>query len=208
MPVRQQARQQIRATQEWTIGRGSPAHGDVVSAPGARMTSIEQKFLGGQFGVARGIVQKGRAIHDLAEGARRMNIDLNDARVWGNLQHPQAGIVWRRITFQDDLPIQFGRRLLDRRQELQVVLKMRQRRHEDIQVCIAHFDAKRRSYIRTDLRISVRISFRMGMRLNVQFRGLMPQRHIGGAQVLMPCRLRERCPWRHRIRRQIGHTLG
>ena len=117
----------------------------MIAPPSAGVTSIEQKFLGGQFGVTCGIVQKGRAIDDLAKSARRMNIDLNHARVWGDLQHPQAGIVWRRITFQNDLPVQLSRRLLDCRQKVQVVLKMRQRRHENIEMRLSHLDAKRRS---------------------------------------------------------------
>ena len=189
------------------------------------MASIEQKFLGGQFGMARGIVQKGRAIDNLAKGARRMNIDLNDARVWRDLQHPQAGIVWRRITFQNDLPIQFGRRLLDRRQEIQVVLKMGQRRHKNIEMRLSHLDAKRRSQQavrglergrrlfglvrdRICVAICVPISVHTCARSTGVFVRLMPQRHLARSQVPMRCCVWQRRPWRHGVRRQIGYILG
>jgi hypothetical protein len=62
-----------------------------------------------------------------------MDVDLDDAGVWGDLQELQARVARRRVAFQHQLDALLGRRGLHGLQQRQVVLQVRQRRHEHVQ---------------------------------------------------------------------------
>jgi hypothetical protein len=63
---------------------------------------------------------------------RRVDVDLDHPGVGRHLQQLQARVARRRVAFQHDLDPLLGRRGLDRGQQLEVVLQVGQRRHEDV----------------------------------------------------------------------------
>src|SRR5437764_8218324 len=69
-----------------------------------------------------------------------MDIDLDDARIRRDLDDVEAGIEWRRIAFHMHRDIELGRRRLDRSNELEVILKLLDRRHEDTNATFARLD--------------------------------------------------------------------
>ena len=143
VPVGQQTRQQIRATQKRAVSSRRTAHGDVIAPTRAGMTPVEQEFLSRQASVASGLIEERGSIDNFAEGSRRMDVDLDHAGVRGDLQGAQARVGRWRIPLKNNLPIQLSRCPLNRRQQREVVFQVRQRRHENIEVGVAHFHAKR-----------------------------------------------------------------
>ena len=137
VPVRDQAGEQIRPTQERAISRRGPAQYEVVTAASARMAAVEHEFLGAQVGLVGRFVQVFRMVHQLAPVGCGVDVDLDDAGVGCHLQQLQARVTRRRIAFDDDLYLQLGSGGLHGGQQVKVVVQLRQRRHEDVQQAFA-----------------------------------------------------------------------
>ncbi len=130
VPITQQARQQIGPTQEGTVGGRGAAQHEVVATARARVPAVQHEFFGGKPRLMGSFVEKLGMIHEFLPVVGRVDIDLDDARVRGNLQGLEAGIARGRIAFQHDLHALLGGRRLDSRDQLQIVLQMLEGRHE------------------------------------------------------------------------------
>ena len=133
VPVRDQAAEQVRPPEERGVLRTRAAQHDVVAAAGARVASVEHELLGRQARQARRLVQRFGVVEQFVPVGRRVDVHFDDARVRRDLQHPQARIARRRIAFEHDGQPEFGRRRLDGRHQLEIVLERRERRHEHVQ---------------------------------------------------------------------------
>ena len=71
-----------------------------------------------------------------------MDVDLDHAGIGGHLDDVDARIVGRPIAFDLDRGLEIGRRRLDRRDELEVVLESLQRRNEHAHVAVAGLDGE------------------------------------------------------------------
>ena len=162
VPERDQAAEQIRPAQERRIGRRGAAEHEVVAAAGATVAAVEHELLGRQPRLVGGVVQELGVIDQFVPVMRRMDVDLDDARVRRHLKHPQAWIARRRVAFEHDRHPQLRRGRFDRGQQLEIVVDLRQRRHEHVDdaalsavldlgaravhpLRVAHFDAQRRA---------------------------------------------------------------
>ena len=75
-----------------------------------------------------------------------MDIDLDDPRIRRHLQILQATVGRRRIAFDPHGQGQGGRRVFDRRDQLEVILQSLQGRHEQVQPAVARLDTDRRPH--------------------------------------------------------------
>ena len=73
-----------------------------------------------------------------------MHVDLDDAGIRRHVENPDARIARRRVALDHDRLPAFRRRGLDVGEELDVILEAHQRRHEHVEMAVAHFDAQRR----------------------------------------------------------------
>ena len=108
------------------------------------MTAVEHELLGTQAAQTRFLVQGEGVLLQLVPAGGGMDVDLDDTRVRGDRQAPQAMIVRRLVTFHDHRHLQFGGGGLDRADQIQIMLQVRQRRHEHVQTAVPGFHAQRR----------------------------------------------------------------
>ena len=73
----------------------------------------------------RFFVQRGRVAHQLVPGFDRLRIDLDHAWVGRDLELVQAGVVRRRVTFDQHGQSQLGGGVLDGRDQFDIVLRCR-----------------------------------------------------------------------------------
>ena len=76
-------------------------------------------------------------IDQLIPARRRMDVHFDHARIRRHLEQLQTLIARRRIAFDDDLHAQFGSARFDGGQQVQIVVELGQRRHEDVQHLMA-----------------------------------------------------------------------
>ena len=133
LPVRQHRDQQVRAAQQRRIRGGRTAERDVVSAAGAPVATIEIERLGAQTGVPRVVVQRIEQLGLLGETARRLDVDLDDARVRGHRQRREPGVGRRAVALDDDRGVDRCSRVLDHLDDRQILLEFGGRRQEHVQ---------------------------------------------------------------------------
>ena len=142
LPIRDETLEQVRAAQQRTVGSRGSAQRHVIAAAGAGVPAILHELLGRQPCFARLGVQRLGDVDELVPRCRGMHVDFDHAGVGGDVEHPDARIARRRVALDHDrLPL-LRRRRLDARQQLHVVFEPRERRHEHMQVPVAHFDAQ------------------------------------------------------------------
>ncbi len=116
----------------------------MVAAAGAGVAAVEHELLGAQARL-RGLPRRASSVWStqLGPAARRLDVDLDHAGIGRDLDVRQPRIVRRRVALEDDRQVQRRRRLLDRGDEIEVVLRRLHRRHEDVQAAVARLDAQR-----------------------------------------------------------------
>ena len=80
----------------------------------------------------------------VAPRRRRMDVDLDDAGIGRDAQHLDARIARRRIAFDGHRRGQRARGVLDRGEQRHVGFELLARRHEHVQVPVAHLQRQRR----------------------------------------------------------------
>ncbi len=75
-----------------------------------------------------------------------MDVDLDHAGIGGDGDRVEARVARRGIALDDDGKAGLDRRLLDRGDEIEIILERRHGRHEDIEVAAARLDAERRAH--------------------------------------------------------------
>ncbi len=145
LPIGDQAAQQVRPPQERTVGRARPAEHDVVAAACARMPAVEHELLGHEPRVMRVLVQTLGDREHLVPTAGRLHVDLDDAGVRRHLDHVQPRVARRLVTFEVNRQIELGARVLDGREQIEVVLELGHGRHEYAQMPVARLDGDGRA---------------------------------------------------------------
>ena len=140
LPIENEALQEIGAAQERAVGRRASADHHMIAAAGAGMAAIDHEFVGAEPRLARFLVKRLRGGDRFAPVRGRMDIDLDHARIGRDFQHIDARIGRRRITFDMHRHLQFGRGRLDRAEQLDIIFKPLDRRHEDGHASVPCFD--------------------------------------------------------------------
>ena len=138
-PVQDQAAQQIGAAQERAIVRAGTAHNHMVAATGAGMAAIDHELVGPQTaGPCFGIhgFRDGNAFGPIGGG---VDVHLDYARIGGDADHVQAGIMRRGVAFDMDRNPQFRRSGFGGGDQVQIILDLFDRWHEDTQPPVARF---------------------------------------------------------------------
>jgi len=143
VPVADQAAQQVGTPQERRVARCRTTEDEVVAAAGAGVTPVDHELLAGQARLTRRLVEEFAALDQLVPAGRRVDVHLDHARVGSDAEVLQARVQRRFVALQQHRAAQLGSHRLDGRDQLQVVLQMRQRRHEQIQAALARFGAQR-----------------------------------------------------------------
>jgi hypothetical protein len=141
VPVRDQAAQQIGTPQKRTVGRRPAAEHEVVATAGAGVAAIEHELFAGQARLARLVIQQRRLFDQLIPVRGRLDVDLDDSRVWRHHEGGQPRIVCRRIPFEHHPQAEGCGGRLDGGDELEVIVSRRHRRHEDVEHSVAGFRA-------------------------------------------------------------------
>ena len=133
LPVPDQAAEQVGTTEQGRVRGGRPPERDVVAAAGAGVGPVEVELLGAQPGPASRVVERVGQVAQLAPRARRLEVDLDDARVGGHDELRQPGVRRRGVALDHDSDVKLGGDLLERRDEGHVVVEpLRGRQeHED-----------------------------------------------------------------------------
>ena len=142
----EQAAEKVRAPEEGAVRRRLAAEHQVIAAAGADVAAVEHELVRRQPRQARFLVQRRRMFDELIPRGRRRHVDLDDARIGGDLELFDSRIVGRRVAFEHDRHSQRRRRRFNRRGELEVVLGRRHRRQEDVEHAVADLGAERRSH--------------------------------------------------------------
>src|SRR6516164_7737443 len=113
----------------------------MVAAAGAGVTAVDHEFLRAEPSAARLVVDDLGLVHELAPIGRRVDIDLDHAGIWRDAEALQAGVAARRrITFDEDRLTELLGGVLDRRDELEIVLGALDRWHENVEMAVARLE--------------------------------------------------------------------
>ncbi len=140
LPVQHEALQQIRAAQERRILRRAAADHHMIAAAGAGVAAVDQKTVGAEADFGGVFVQAESDIDRLAPVLRRLNVDLDHAGIGRHLDHLDARIVRRPVALDMNRKLHFLGSRLDRRDQLEIVFDLLDRRHEHAQHAVAHLD--------------------------------------------------------------------
>ena len=139
-PVGDEAFEQVRPAQERAVERRRPADHDMIAAAGARVLAVDHELVGAEPRLARLFVERLRVGHAFAPAQRRMDVDLDDARVGRDADHIEARVDRRRVALDVQRQPEALRRRLDRGDQLQIVLEPLDRRHEHVEAPVARLD--------------------------------------------------------------------
>ena len=95
--------------------------------------------------VPRLLVQRRRLLDELVPARGRLHVHFDDAGIRRDEEMRQPRIVRRRIAFEQHAHAERARRRFDGRDQIEIVLERRDRRHEDVQDAAARLDAQRRA---------------------------------------------------------------
>src|SRR3989442_7758275 len=116
----------------------------MVAAPRARVPAVEHELLRAKPRLARLFIEDPDVIAQLAPARCGVNVDFDDTRVGRHGEHSYARIARRRIAFEPQRHLEAGRGVLDGRDQGKVILDAGDRRYEDVELPVAHFDTQRR----------------------------------------------------------------
>ena len=136
LPEGHQTAQQVGPAQKRAVGRRGAAQGHVIAAAGAGMTAVQHEFLTAQAGLMGLLVEDFGVADQLIPGFRRMDIDLDDAWIGGDVEAFEAPVVGRLIAFQAHRHPQLGGGGLDVGQQIQIVLQIVHWRQEYMQTAV------------------------------------------------------------------------
>ena len=145
LPIREQRAQQIRPAQHRRILRRFAADDDVVAAAGAGVAAVEHEFFRAEPRLPRFLVKHRRALDEFVPGFARVHVDLDDAGIGRDGELVQARIARRRFAFDDDRRAHFGDDGFDAGDQIEIILRRLNRRHEKMQPSIARLDAQCRA---------------------------------------------------------------
>ncbi len=115
----------------------------MVAAAGAGMAAIDQEAVGAEPRLRRILVETEGNIDGLAPALRRLHVDLDHARIGRHLDHLDARVERRCVAFDVHLQLQLFGGCLDRGDQVEIILDLLDRRHEDAQHAIAQLDRHR-----------------------------------------------------------------
>ena len=146
LPIEDQARQQIGPAQERRVGGHGAAEHDVIAAAGAGVAPVGHELVGAEPRLARVLVERGRRLHRLAPGRGGMDVDLDHAGIGRHLDAVDARIERRRVALDADRHVSLARDRFDCGEQLEIIVELRRRRHEDAQHAVARLDGERRAH--------------------------------------------------------------
>ena len=145
LPIGDQAAQHVGPPEEWAVGRARAAEHDVIAAARARVPAVEHELLGHEPRVVRVLVETlGDRAH-LVPARRGLHVDFDDAGIGRHLDHTQARIARRLVAFEVNRQVELRARVLDGREQVEVVLELGDGRHEHAQPPVARLDRDRRA---------------------------------------------------------------
>ena len=162
LPVEHEALQQVGTAQERRVLRRGSAEYDMVAAARAGVASVGQVFVGAKPRLARFLVDRHRVRNRFGPAGGGMNIHLDHAGVGRDFHDLDARVLRRAVALDAHRRVVGARRLLDRRDQLEVGLGGGQRRHEHVEDAVAGLDAKGGAHRRVPRR---RARFVTGARL-------------------------------------------
>ena len=114
----------------------------MVAAAGAGVAAVEHELLGRQPRFVGRLVEVGGLVDEFLPAVGRVDVDFDHARIGRHAQCRQARITRRLVAFEDQWQAHLDGGVLDGRDEFEVVLEHRHRRHEHIEPTIARFGAQ------------------------------------------------------------------
>ena len=142
LPERQQATQQIRATQERAVIRSPRTQSNVIAATCSGVTTVEHEFFRAQTRLPRFFVQCHGIVDQFLPMRSGVNIHLNNAGVRCNFERFQTRVRRRLVTFQQNRHVQFASGFFQNRHQFQIMFQIAHRRQEHMQTPFACLDTQ------------------------------------------------------------------
>src|ERR1017187_4002887 len=133
LPIREQRAQQIGTAQHRRIRRRFRANDDVVAAARAGVAAVEHEFFRAEARLPRLLVKNFRALNKFVPSFAWMHVHFDHARVGRDGELVQARIARRRLAFDDDRRAHFGDDGFDAGDEIEIIFRVLNRRHENMQ---------------------------------------------------------------------------
>src|SRR5690606_37879339 len=141
------AAQQIGPPQERAVQRRGAAEGDVCAATGAHGPAVQHVFLGAETDTRGVCVETAGDRLQVAPGVHRVHVYLDHAGVRGEAQGLHAVVMRWRVAFYDHGDAELGGGVLQGGDQIQVVLAVARRRHEDVEATLAGLHAQGRPHV-------------------------------------------------------------
>ena len=151
LPVQHQALQEVRPAQERAVVRGRAADDDMVAPARAGMAAIDHELVGAEAALAGCLVDGGGGRDAILPARRRVDIDLDDAGIGRDANDVEARIVRRRVALDMHRQADVPRRGFGGGDEFQIILQRLDRRQENAEPAVAHFDRHRSADLAFDL---------------------------------------------------------
>ena len=143
LPIGDKARQQVGAAQQRAVRRGRATECDVVATAGTGVAAIEHEFFCPEPRLARFVVECVDDGNKFSPRRGRMDVDLDDAGIRRNVEELHSRIARRRVAFDGDRHTDQTRCLFDCSEQRGIAFEPLQRRHEHVEVAIAHLHGER-----------------------------------------------------------------
>ena len=144
LPVGQHRHQNVGAAQQWRVGGGDAAQGDVVATAGAAMGAVHVERLRRQSDQTGLFVEGFQLLLLLGEAGRRRHVDLDDAGVGRDAHRRDSRIRRRPVALGDDRAVGLGRGLLDAANQVDEVLQLLGGRQVDVEQSVPDLGHHRR----------------------------------------------------------------
>ena len=142
-PMDDQALQQVGTAEEGAVERRRPADHDMIAAAGSGMLAVDHELVGAEPREPRLLVDRLGRRDALAPARGGMDVHLDHAGVRRDADHVEARIDRRGVALDLDRQADLLGRGLRRGDELEIVLELLDRRHEDAEPPVARFDRQR-----------------------------------------------------------------
>ncbi len=184
LPVEHKALQKVRPAQEGAVIRICTADDHMITTAGAGVAAIDHELVRTQTAQAGFFVDGGGNLHAFLPVGSRMDVDLDDARIWRNADDIQPLIMRWRIALDMNRQIERPRSTFRRGDEIEIFLQRGGRWHEDADPSIAHFHGDGSAHAPAD--------FLVGLAELGLLRNIGPQRMLRHDATLLRREVRKR----------------
>ena len=139
-PIDDEALEQVGPPEERAVERRLAANHNVIAPAGSRMLAVDHELVGAEARKPRLLVDRFGGGDAFAPARRRVDVDLDHARIGRDANDVQARIDRRRVAFDLHLEPDFFRSRFGRGDQFEIILETLDRRQKDAEASVARLD--------------------------------------------------------------------